>query len=139
MRYNVAVVVANQVSDKFAAQSTQSSGEPDEVDVLSLDFQARWFTGWEEKGRGKVPALGMVWTNCLNARIAIYKDVGEAMGENGLYTDFWKRRLKVVFAPWVEAGAEVEFVIEKGGLRGLEDDREARVENDEEEDAGTIE
>lgn len=118
VQHNLAVVVANQVSDRFSS----SSGSHD--NVMGLDFQARWFTGWEqqqqqqqqseelEKEEAKVPALGLVWANLLAARIVLRKSVLKESGE-------WRRCVKVVFAPWVRAGEECEFEIVESGVKAL--------------------
>jgi DNA repair protein RAD57 len=106
---NVAVVVANQVSDRFEAASggrviqdsmagrsssplmaSFSSPAPQlplfgeteggrgiGEEVLSLDHQQRFFSGWgdesfgEANGTLKTPALGLVWTNQIACRIAL--------------------------------------------------------------------
>lgn len=112
-RYNLVVVVANQVADQF--RDTSGSG-----DVLMLDHQQRWFSGWEQQTGGKVPALGMTWVNCIGARVALYKRTIEELGDDDDVLERTKRSLKVVFAPWVEAGREVEFIIEAGGVKGIE-------------------
>lgn len=108
VQHNLAVVVANQVSDRF-------SGGGDD-NVMGLDFQARWFTGWgeqEEEEQPKVPALGLVWANLLAARIVLRKkNVHNESGE-------WRRCVKVVFAPWARAGEECEFEIVESGVRAL--------------------
>lgn len=105
-RFNLAVVVANQVSDRFTG-----GGRGDE---MGLDFQARWFTGWGEDlmdDEAKVPALGLVWANLLAARVVLRKSVDDE-GD-------WKRSVKVVFAPWVKAGVECGFEIVEGGVKAV--------------------
>ncbi|KAI9831081.1 MAG: hypothetical protein M1826_003979 [Phylliscum demangeonii] len=152
---NVAVVVANQVADRFppdrsrqppfatqrastARSRSHSSSHvtPITPDVLSLDHQQRWFTGWEEAPAAasqppnpKTPSLGHTWTLQLAARIALLKEgvdegggrgrretEGEGEGERG-----WRRKMKVVFAPWAPSdAAAVEFVVSREGIQGID-------------------
>ncbi|KAF4313263.1 DNA recombination and repair protein Rad51 [Botryosphaeria dothidea] len=170
--HNVAVVVANQVSDRFEApagpppssarnpspnnsQRGPTPGPPSQggaaprpslsPDPLSLDHQQRWFTGWGDARAAttasssalKNPALGLVWTNQIAARIALLKApvynapsawVGLAADgregwrgeEGGTEIKRWRRWMKVVFAPWVgasEPGSKgVEFRILGRGM-----------------------
>ncbi|TWU74920.1 hypothetical protein ED733_004552 [Metarhizium rileyi] len=100
-RHDIAVVVANQVSDRFSstaaahetplARSTpaQSSTPPPSVPfsspadappahpALRLDHQQRWFTGWGDDPRSaqslKTPSLGLVWSTQIGCRIALFK------------------------------------------------------------------
>lgn len=97
----IAVVVANQVADRFTkapasnaasrTTSTNSQGnnapdptpQPDlelllSPDPLALDHQQKWFTGWgdtqhEPEHVQKTPSLGLVWTNQIACRIALVK------------------------------------------------------------------
>ncbi len=95
---NVAVVVANQVADRFMSEqvSRQSLPVPPPssgsyatgdyqypLDRLSLDHQQRWFTGWgDEEDDGyrsgmmnlKTPSLGHTWTLQISARIVLLKE-----------------------------------------------------------------
>ncbi|EKG19715.1 DNA recombination and repair protein Rad51 [Macrophomina phaseolina MS6] len=188
--HGVAVVVANQVSDRFAAppppppppsasattsrtasHNSQSGGAggggpgpggpraptpgppssqpapPPPLalspEPLSLDHQQRWFTGWGDARTTaaatalKTPALGLVWTNQLAARIALLKapvysapnpwvglaaDGREDWRGDGVEIRRWRRWMKVVFAPWTaasEPGSKgVEFKILGRGLVG---------------------
>lgn len=183
--HNVAVVVANQVSDRFEAaagpppssarnpshnnnnnnnsQRGPTPGPPSQgsaaprlslsPDPLSLDHQQRWFTGWGDARAAttasssalKNPALGLVWTNQIAARIALLKApvynapsawVGLAADgredwrgeEGGTEIKRWRRWMKVVFAPWVgasEPGSKgVEFRILGRGVvaKGVDGD-----------------
>ena len=98
--HNCAVIVANQVADRFAPISTISrpsasvsagnvvSSSPASTaasatptpSVLVLDHQQRFFTGW---GAGpftsphslKTPSLGLVWANLIACRIALVKGI----------------------------------------------------------------
>jgi DNA repair protein RAD57 len=106
---DVAVVVANQVSDRFEGAARARAGQDDTArssspltasfsspapqvpwlgrgqsgnrwgeEVLSLDHQQKFFTGWGDEADGmensaglKTPALGLVWTNQIACRIAL--------------------------------------------------------------------
>ena len=108
-RHDLVVVVANQVSDRFWR-------EGEDEDVYSLDYQSRWFTGWNEvvemQGGAKVPALGMVWANRLAARIVLRKaDEGRRI----------RRRIGVVFAGWAKGGEEMDFEIWEGGVKAVKE------------------
>jgi len=105
-RHKLAVVVANQVSDRFST-GTQ------EMDPLALDYQSRWFTGWDGGEDGKVPALGLVWANLLGGRIVLRKA-----------TEGGKRKVGVVFAGWAEGGKEIEYEIWEGGVRAVVEDQD---------------
>lgn len=116
VKHGLAVVVANQVGDRFGASAPLSK----EGNAMGLDFQMRWFGGWEQEqgadddggGGAKVPALGLVWANQLAARVVLRRSVDGESGENG-------RCAKVVFAPWARAGEECGFEIVEGGVRAL--------------------
>lgn len=108
--HNCALVVANQVADRFAPVSTTSrasavisagnvfSSSPASTatssapapSVLSLDHQQRFFTGWGAKPSTpshnlKTPSLGLVWANQIACRIALVKErgYGNAGNEGG--------------------------------------------------------
>ncbi|CAD6580383.1 MAG: hypothetical protein ASARMPREDX12_004195 [Alectoria sarmentosa] len=97
--YNCAMVIANQVADRFAPVSTTSrasaaasagnifSSSPTSTatssarapSVLSLDHQQRFFTGWGAQPSTpshnlKTPSLGLVWANQITCRIALIKE-----------------------------------------------------------------
>lgn len=102
--HGCAIVVANQVADRFAPVSTASrasaagsnnlfssspastatnsnSNSAPTPSVLSLDFQQRFFTGWgdqpdisSQNANLKTPTLGLVWTNQIACRIALIKE-----------------------------------------------------------------
>lgn len=97
--HNCAMVVANQVADRFAPVSTTSrasasvsagnvfSSSPSSAatssapapSVLSLDHQQRFFTGWGAEPSTsshnlKTPSLGLVWANQISCRIALVKE-----------------------------------------------------------------
>ena len=96
--HNCAVIVANQVADRFAPVSTTSrpsasvsagnvvSSSPASTaasatptpSVLILDHQQRFFTGWGAEPFTsphslKTPSLGLVWANLIACRIALLK------------------------------------------------------------------
>lgn len=109
-KHNLAVVVANQVSDKFTA------GVGERGDAMGLDFQGRWFSGWDDRvdGDAKAPALGLVWANLLAGRVVLRRS-GEGGGD-------WRRSVKVVFATWAQAGVERRFEIVEGGVKVMDDE-----------------
>lgn len=97
--HDCAVVVANQVADRFAPISTTSrasvsvsagnifSSSPASTatsfapapSVLGLDHQQRFFTGWgaepsSQSHNLKTPSLGLVWANQITCRIALVKE-----------------------------------------------------------------
>lgn len=120
--YNIAVVVANQVSDRFECfnprQKSVSDGE-----TMTLDHQSKWFTGWGDEKHGvdnKVPALGLVWTNCVGARIALHKNPkSNNVSDQSASESSWERVMKVVFAPWAEGGTVCHYTIEPDGVKGV--------------------
>ena len=108
--HNCAMVVANQVADRFTPVSTTSrasasvsaghafcsspastaTSSTPPPSVLSLDHQQRFFTGWgaEPLARphdSKTPSLGLVWANQIACRIALVKgrDYGSAHVREG--------------------------------------------------------
>jgi DNA repair protein RAD57 len=165
---NLAIVVANQVSDRFesiadravpnavssspsissspASQAQNNSSETSQRDqfranIMSLDHQQRFFTGWGDDPAViaddlKTPALGLGWTNQIAARIVLKMEGSKVVDRaaNGsedhlggnLWRDRKKRRfLSLVFAPWVPGTLEpVEFEITKEGILSIGSDRE---------------
>ena len=125
--YHVAVVVINQVSDRFedskslfrssspattSSPGVSGSAPPLRVAQLrqetqSLDHQQRFFIGWGDGSEArneqqKTPTLGLVWANQISARIVLKME-----SERQEYTggNIWRetkrsRTLTVVFAPW---------------------------------------
>lgn len=93
--HDVAVVVTNQVSDRFdnpqptpnrlqssSPAPTWSQLKPvsrptaPQDEFISLDYQQRFFTGWGDEAPGvldllKSPVLGLTWTNQVSARIVL--------------------------------------------------------------------
>jgi DNA repair protein RAD57 len=177
---NIAIVVANQVADRFTSivrgmdstlvhrdgttgtfaqpksvPSPPSTGTPSSIcptdlslanpttpqlasyltDVMTLDHQQRWFTGWGDDpntSSQKTPSLGLVWTAQIACRIALIKQpiyeadiTGDGETQRGEpVLKKWRRWLKVVFAPWTApsgTGLEgaVEFEITGAGVRAV--------------------
>jgi len=135
---SIAVVIANQVADRFSPTSAivpaHTSNHPllpstpvVTPDPLTLDHQQRWFTGWGDlqgpecsETSLKTPSLGLVWTNQIAARIALIKESNKG-DENRKR----KRWLRVAFAPWVEASKDVglEYEIIAGGVKAVAAER----------------
>lgn len=176
---NLAVVVANQVLDRFepigeranlytlssspsissqasqtqnALNATNHKGQA-RAEIMSLDYQQRFFTGWGDEPRAnaddlKTPALGLGWTNQIAARIVLKMDGSRVVNQTpggaedyiggNLWRDRRKRRfLSLVFAPWVVGTlTPVEFEIRKEGLISIGPGRrehEAHEEHEEHE------
>lgn len=143
---DVAIVVANQVADRFspvqqladAQQSGPSSGSPFsssqpelfdlQHDPMTLEHQQRWITGWGDDPLNrlssaglKTPSLGLVWTNQLSCRLALTRRMVRGKVSSSSSGMQWERHMKVVFAPWTrdDAGSRgTEFVISKEGVHG---------------------
>ena len=134
---NLAVVVANQVSDRFSEsllQPTQdmlrssSSSSPalpstqlaERNAKMTLDHQQRFFTGWGDKPNDqlhnpKTPALGLSWATQLDARVCCHCDEVKAK-ENDTFPAR-RRFLNTVFAPWTDQKSQpVEFTLEAHGV-----------------------
>lgn len=100
-RFNCAIVVANQVADRFAPVQSVSQSSAPNSDVatssphqpsssiphqqawgsnpLTLDHQMRFFSGWGSdptcgQHNLKSPSLGLVWANQLACRIVLLKE-----------------------------------------------------------------
>ena len=161
----IAVVVANQVSDRFdpiaekiwqdvrssspatssspsapASQDAANGSKTTDLareEVMSLDHQQRFFTGWGADPNArtddlKTPALGLGWTNQIAARIVLKMEGSKAVGaastasEQYLGGNIWKDRkkrrfLSLVFAPWVSCThPPVEFEIREEGVISVE-------------------
>jgi len=145
---NVVIVVTNQVSDRFddslvksssplrsspsappsSSSAPRSSMPPPSSarrgDVLTLDHQQRFFTGWGDNPSArsnnmKTPTLGLAWANQISARIAL-KMEGERMIYAGgnIWQDKKRRRFaSVVFAPWAKpTGKPVEYEVTAAGI-----------------------
>jgi DNA repair protein RAD57 len=138
----IAVVVTNQVSDRFAENvfpatqeairsSPSSSATPSQHALqrsqretkLSLDYQQRFFTGWGDQLRHsdqdlKTPALGLTWANQVDARIVL--KIESSTSRAGAGASKRRRFLNVVFAPWCSSSVQpLEYAIEAQGLEAL--------------------
>lgn len=104
-------------------------------EVMSLDYQQRFFTGWGDDARAspfdqmKTPALGLTWANQLDARIVlkISNTHDRSKGEHGNESYLWstvkrRRHMKVVFAPWAAPSMDegVEYELEMQGPVSIE-------------------
>lgn len=115
MDKNIAVVAANQVTDRFTPNGQQLSLAQN---PLARDHQARWYTGWSNSPAynhyysrrshnvNRNPSLGLVWANFVSVRIALKRR-----------SDF--RTLNLVFSPY-NRPATVEFEIVAQGVRALQ-------------------
>ena len=132
---NVAVVVVNQVSDRFAENTlslpsdrlrssspaitstpaSQSSSFSASLLLernakMTLDHQQRFFTGWGDKPGArqenlKTPALGLAWANQISARVVL-KMQGEGSQQLQTAPGTKRRRfMNLVFAPWTPSSA----------------------------------
>lgn len=169
-KYNLAVVVANQVGDRFSSplvpMASRSKGrppaapemleppssmaeafrssmpEPPRLDdsgplalpALEFDHQQRWFTGWGDDPLAdyslKTPSLGLVWSTQIACRIALFKRAVYGMQEYAGDEEHgslpsstsWRRWMKVVFAPHVQAtGQGLDGAVEyRVAMRGLQ-------------------
>jgi DNA repair protein RAD57 len=153
---HVAVVVTNQVSDRFddlrsmhrssqiaTSSPAGSSNLPPDVDdcrrrVQSLDHQQRFFTGWggeeAESARWeqmKTPALGLAWANQISARIVLKMGNEQHVGAN-IWQDKKRRRtFGVVFAPWASVGQPIQYEITMQGVVSVHTTQEPkRLSND---------
>ena len=186
--HDCAVVVANQVGDRFEShtvgpgtkgvgggpgwQSNILSSSPSlpegtqrntnampAPNVLSLDHQQRFFTGWgshypppphDSSGSSlsqqaslnqnlKTPSLGLVWANQIACRVALVKesDYGSA-GEGSEAAEWnprrWRRWMRVAFSKWAPPTGDgergVEFEIWGGGLRAVKGEERGEEKGD---------
>ena len=144
--HKVAVVVANQVSDRFAdnvlpllsnhhssspaapsmpaSQSSSLSGSllSERNTKMTLDHQQRFFTGWGDRPGArhddlKTPALGLAWANQVAARVVL-KVQAEGSQQVQKESPTKRRRfVSLVFAPWTPSSSRpVEYTIEAPGV-----------------------
>ncbi|POS87322.1 hypothetical protein EPUL_001684 [Erysiphe pulchra] len=104
-------------------------------DLMFLDHQQRWFTGWGDDPyllagvptQLKTPSLGLIWSNQIACRVALIKKPSyKRSGESDICEPVmkWRRWQKVVFASHApESGvgvqSAVEFEIRGDGLRSI--------------------
>lgn len=105
--HDCAIVVANQVADRFPSAyglkspirslslpaPPSSNTLPQQPPVLSLEHQQRFFTGWgadpaaSDSQNLKTPSLGLVWANQIACRVALIKELeytaAQGIGEIG--------------------------------------------------------
>lgn len=111
---NVAVAVANQVSDRFHTPAVQD-------DPLLRDYQLQWYSGWRTPLRSgysqqtqnyeihdcpKMPSLGMSWSIATDVRVAMKRRRGGF------------RTVELVFSPWAPHKI-IEFEIITQGVHAL--------------------
>ncbi len=107
-KHDVAIVVANQVSDRI-------SRDYELAGVMGLDYQGQYFNGWDDADESpKVPALGLVWSNALHTRVAMLKV------PNGNGIEDHDRKMRIVFSPFVKS-QELGYEITQGGVRSVGD------------------
>jgi DNA repair protein RAD57 len=137
--YSMAIVVTNQVSDRFTKNGlpnsdinlrTSSPAPPSSAPSqssstmigntrLTLDYQQSFFTGWgDDVGTKetdlKSPALGLAWANQISARVVLKLAPD---GPHALNMDGKRRRFcNVVFSPWSQPTTSVEYSIEAHGI-----------------------
>ncbi|KAG7114132.1 DNA repair protein rhp57 like [Verticillium longisporum] len=104
--------------------------------ALELDHQQRWFTGWGDDPLAdyglKTPSLGLVWSTQIACRVALFKRAVYGMQEyagdeedgNLPSSTSWRRWMKVVFAPHVQAAGQgldgaVEYTVAMRGLQAV--------------------
>ncbi|KAF5119850.1 hypothetical protein DV452_001425 [Geotrichum candidum] len=137
-RRGLAVVVVNQVTDRFdetkneshfpSSFPSQGSNSSQDNEILVYKTEAAYFEG---TGRKK-PALGLNWTNEIDARLLLkrwtedvyYEQLDFNPNDNASSsTPLQKlpdifRSVQCVFSGWCEPG-EVEFTIVNEGLVGI--------------------
>eukprot|EP00730_Choanoeca_flexa_P018526 TRINITY_DN9011_c0_g1_i5.p1 TRINITY_DN9011_c0_g1~~TRINITY_DN9011_c0_g1_i5.p1 ORF type:complete len:343 (+),score=71.02 TRINITY_DN9011_c0_g1_i5:134-1162(+) len=92
-RFHLAIVCINQVSDYIAPEA-------------SLVAHSKL-----------IPALGLSWSTCVNTRLVLRR-----VTSRHATTEQVKRSLTVAFAPHLPAGRSASFVVEKHGLKGLQNE-----------------
>ncbi|KAI3923574.1 hypothetical protein MKW92_027631 [Papaver armeniacum] len=101
-KYNLAVVVTNQVVDCV------DGGGMNGVRVGNL--------GVSILGRRVCPALGLAWSNCVNSRLFLSRNDEPDGSDGGFRT---RRRLQVIFAPHLPESS-CEYFIVRQGVFGVE-------------------
>ena len=111
IEWNVAVVAVNQVTDAFKRPASQLSGATPDEDLLSSDYQGKWFDGLiDENGveGTKKPALGLVWTNLITSRIMLVRE------------NEGRSRIKVVFSPFAKQGSLLYEISTEIGVHAIQ-------------------
>ena len=92
-----------------ASISAPSGSQARKKEVVSLDFQQRFFTGWGDNPNKayeaqKTPSLGLTWANQIDTRVVLKMDhtsIHTASETGNVWSDVKRRRfLSVVFSPW---------------------------------------
>ncbi|KAK9383530.1 P-loop containing nucleoside triphosphate hydrolase protein [Kockiozyma suomiensis] len=109
---------------ELLASMNEEEQEAD-FDVLEMDLQSRFYTGWNwlsdasseadyvPGSQGKTSAMGHVWSLCVSQRIVFKRETIEMDYDLGR----GKRTIGVVFSPYFESGKMVEFEIDNEGVR----------------------
>ncbi|KAF9125603.1 DNA repair protein xrcc3 [Mortierella sp. 14UC] len=100
-QYGLAVICVNQVTDVIATESAVHPAPPSFHPQPSMrDFR----TAFQNTGKLKKPALGLVWENTINARLVLRRtrlsDPYETEGYVQSASREPPRTLSVVFSPW---------------------------------------
>lgn len=128
-------------SSSHSPSQTQSQPQTDKNDSLTYDYQLGWLSGWDKeaikysqlqiqapltdedlannKDYTKIPALGLLWTNCINMRIILRKfPVTKRDRNHDLEDSHYRRFVSVIFGPYKDFNNDnpIEFRITKGGL-----------------------
>ncbi|KAF9902743.1 DNA repair protein xrcc3 [Linnemannia zychae] len=100
-QYGLAVICVNQVTDVIATESAVHPAPPPfHPQPLIRDFRP----SFQDTGKLKKPALGLVWENTINARLVLQRtrlpDPYESDGYAQSASREPPRTLSVVFSPW---------------------------------------
>ncbi|KAH8920747.1 P-loop containing nucleoside triphosphate hydrolase protein [Atractiella rhizophila] len=125
-KFGLAVVTVNQVADVFEKPiygqpiiipSVAGTGGKEEIPSLHVNHQLPYFDGRTIYTPRTHVALGPIWADHCDARLILARtDRKMNDGEGTL-----KRRMEVVFSPFVRPGGR-DFVIDGEGLRVVQDD-----------------
>ena len=116
MRFGLAVVVTNQVTDSV-----------DSSDGLRIGNS--WFL--YSSGRRVCAALGLSWANCVNTRLFLSRDEENVKDDDGDIVNTrtrTRRFISVVFAPHLPHSS-CEFFIAKEGVLGFDSCNDFHLEN----------
>ncbi|KAJ9162826.1 hypothetical protein P3X46_022569 [Hevea brasiliensis] len=108
-RYNLAVVVTNQVVD-FVGSGEGVNG----VRIGNLGSLC-------SSGRRVCPALGLAWASCVNSRLFLARDENGLVDGDESSFPYWQttRRLHIIFAPHLPYSS-CELVIRREGVFGID-------------------
>lgn len=102
--HDLAVITTNHVVDVIRAGEGGGVG-------------GRAMAAFETSGRDVVPALGLMWANCVNTRLFLTRhDVRGRASDREEGGDGVKRRLHVVYAPHLRE-TSVEFILRDDGVQ----------------------